>query len=48
MAYELCAWAADVPVDVVEKACRAEPHVGTRQTMERLLRMATREQERET
>jgi len=47
-AYELCSWAADVPLDVVEKACRAEPHAGTRQTMERLLRMATREQQRET
>jgi RNA polymerase sigma-70 factor (ECF subfamily) len=47
-AYELCAWAADVPIEVVEKACRAEPHTGTRQMMERLLRMATREQERGT
>jgi len=40
-AYELCAWAADVPAGVVEKACRAETHAGTRQMMERLLRKAT-------
>jgi len=44
-AYELCAWAADVPIDVVERACRAETHAGTRRQMEVLLRKATEEQE---
>ena len=45
-AYELCAWAADVPIDVVERACRAEAHTGTRRQMEILLRKATEEQEK--
>ncbi len=44
-AYELCAWAADVPTGVVEKACRAETHTGTRRMMERLLRRATQAQQ---
>ena len=44
-AYELCAWAADVPTGAVEKACRAEEHAGTRQMMERLLRKATQAQQ---
>lgn len=44
-AYELRAWAADVPIDLVEKACRAEPHAGTRRAMEHLLRQATKAQE---
>ena len=44
-AYELCGWAADVPIDVVEKAYRAETHAGTRRQMERLLRKATAAQE---
>ena len=47
-AYELCAWAGDVPIDVVERACRAEAHAGTRRQMEVLLRKATEEQEAAT
>ena len=38
-------WAADVPLDVVEQACRAETHAGPRQQMERLLRKATAAQD---
>jgi len=43
-AYELGAWAADVPLDPVEKALRAETHDGTRRQMQHLLRKATEEQ----
>ena len=43
-AYELGAWAADVPLDIVEKACRAEMHDGTRRMMQHLLQKATEEQ----
>ena len=44
-AYELFGWAADVPIDAVEKACRAETHPGPRRFMQELLRVAAQAQE---
>ena len=46
VAWQLLPWAADVPLDLVEKACRAETHARVRPHIDELLRKAREEQKR--